>query len=110
MDIPVDFADKHRIESVRVRQGNSSGYSMDNEIVVSQCARGPVSRAMIGAIHLYQRKISIHAVRSCPFEPSCSHYMVLSIQKYGAPRGVIRGFRRITRCNPFYKGSYSDWP
>jgi len=83
---------------------------MDQVGAVSTSDRGVVSKAMLFSVRTYQRLISSHARRSCPFEPSCSQYMVLAIEKSGAARGSLKGFRRIMRCNPFYKGSRVDWP
>jgi len=71
---------------------------------------GAAARAMLASIHTYQRLISSHARRSCPFEPSCSRYAVLAIEKYGAARGAAMSLRRIMRCNPLYKGSLVDYP
>lgn len=36
----------------------------------------------------------------CMYYPTCSEYMVLSIEKYGARGGIARGLRRIGRCRP----------
>ena len=35
---------------------------------------------------------------SCLFEPCCSEYMRISVLKYGALKGLIRGIKRISRC------------
>jgi len=40
----------------------------------------------------------------CPFQPSCSQYMIDSLEKYGAIRGLFKGIWRIFRCNPWSKG------
>lgn len=39
----------------------------------------------------------------CTMYPSCSEYMILSVRKYGAMKGVWRGIRRILRCHPYQK-------
>jgi putative membrane protein insertion efficiency factor len=110
MDATVDFLDSNAVESVRARQLQSGKMTMGQACGFSPDKGGLMSRAMVRAVGSYQRLISSHARRSCPFEPSCSQYMVLAIQKYGAASGSLKGFRRIARCNPFYKGSYVDWP
>ena len=35
----------------------------------------------------------------CKMRPTCSEYMIISIQKYGTMRGVLRGLRRIFECH-----------
>ena len=37
---------------------------------------------------------------ACRFTPTCSEYTKQAIEKYGAIRGVILGFKRISRCRP----------
>ncbi|TSC92891.1 MAG: hypothetical protein CEN89_409 [Candidatus Berkelbacteria bacterium Licking1014_7] len=40
----------------------------------------------------------------CKFEPSCSSYAYLSVEKYGVFKGVSKGLWRVLRCNPWSKG------
>ncbi len=35
----------------------------------------------------------------CNYEPSCSDYMMESIDRYGLVRGIVKGIKRIRRCN-----------
>ena len=35
----------------------------------------------------------------CRFEPSCSQYMILAIEKYGVIKGVLNGIKRLSKCN-----------
>ncbi len=46
---------------------------------------------------------------SCRFYPTCSNYTIMAVEKYGIFRGLIKGFFRILRCNPFSKGGI-DYP
>jgi hypothetical protein len=39
----------------------------------------------------------------CAMYPSCSEYMILSIKKHGAVKGIFFGILRIGRCHPFQK-------
>ena len=55
-------------------------------------------RAVIWMVHLYQNKASDETRLKCVFEPSCSEYMILAVQKYGVIRGVYKGIRRLFRC------------
>lgn len=39
----------------------------------------------------------------CGMYPTCSEYMILSIEKYGIMSGIGKGIRRIGRCHPYQK-------
>ena len=52
-------------------------------------------------IRIYQYVISPLLGRSCRFTPSCSHYGVEAIQKYGPFKGGWLTVKRIGRCNPW---------
>ena len=41
-------------------------------------------------------------------KPCCSQYALEAIEKYGAVKGGWLAFKRLLRCNPFYKGDYFD--
>ena len=58
-------------------------------------------------IKLYQNTLSLFFASSCRFSPSCSQFMIDSINKFGVIRGVINGVKRILRCHPFSK--HSGW-
>jgi len=61
-----------------------------------------LARGAIATVHFYQRHISpvIGGRAACRFTPTCSEYMIQSIAKYGAFRGIWMGVRRISRCRP----------
>lgn len=42
----------------------------------------------------------------CIYTPSCSAYMRQAIERRGVTKGVLLGFWRILRCNPFAKGGF----
>lgn len=64
------------------------------------------SRLLIALVRLYQITLSPFIGRSCRFQPTCSHYMIGAVEKYGVWRGFWLGVYRILRCNPFGKGGY----
>lgn len=59
-------------------------------------------------IKLYKAFLSPEnfGITTCKFEPSCSSYAYEAIEKHGIVRGVLLGFNRVLRCNPFGKGGY----
>lgn len=50
-------------------------------------------------VKIYQRIAPISIRSKCRFEPSCSEYMILSINKYGFIKGFSKGIDRLKRCN-----------
>lgn len=64
------------------------------------------SAVAIGLVRLYQRGISPLLGKNCRFQPTCSHYMIEAINKYGLIVGISKGLWRIMRCHPFNRGGY----
>ncbi len=64
------------------------------------------SRLLIGLVRIYQWTLSPIIGRQCRFQPTCSHYFIGAVEKYGAIRGSAKGLWRICRCNPFCRGGY----
>jgi putative membrane protein insertion efficiency factor len=64
---------------------------------------------LIALVRVYQYTLSpwMHVFGvGCRFEPTCSHYFVGAVRKYGAFWGALRGLRRLSRCHPFNPGGY----
>lgn len=64
--------------------------------------------AIICMIRIYQRYAPDSVRDKCRFEPSCSEYMILAIEKYGVLKGVKKGKSRLKRCN--VNGGGFDFP
>ena len=67
-----------------------------------------LKRIIICLIHIYQRYAPDSLRNKCRFEPSCSEYMILSIEKYGLMKGLRQGLCRLKRCNT--DGGGFDFP
>lgn len=65
-------------------------------------------KMIIFLILVYQRYAPENIRNKCRFEPSCSEYMILSINKYGLLKGLKKGIKRCKRCN-INDGGY-DYP
>jgi uncharacterized protein len=65
---------------------------------------------VIAFIRFYQKIISPLLGSNCRYYPTCSHYMVEAIEKYGVARGGWMGLQRIMRCHPWHKGGYDPVP
>ena len=56
-------------------------------------------KIILSSAKIYQR-IAPRKIRlKCRFEPSCSQYMILAVEKYGAIKGVCKGIKRLSKCN-----------
>lgn len=64
------------------------------------------AQCVILLVRAYQFFISPLLGRNCRFEPTCSRYMIESVQKYGVLRGTAKGIARIGRCHPWHRGGY----
>ncbi len=67
------------------------------------------ARALIGAIRVYQW-FSRLTPPTCRYYPTCSHYTLEAIQRYGALQGLWLGLKRILRCHPFAAGGDDPVP
>ncbi len=53
---------------------------------------------IICIIHIYQHFAPDSIRLKCRFEPSCSQYMILALEKYGVLKGLKMGINRLKRC------------
>jgi len=67
-----------------------------------------LKRILLFMISVYQRYAPLSLRSACCFEPTCSEYMRLAIEKYGVRTGFSKGIDRLLRCKP-PNGGY-DWP
>lgn len=69
--------------------------------IVGAIASYPIiKKLVIGLVLLYKAFAPMSLRKQCRFEPTCSTYMVMAINKYGLFVGVYKGIRRIVRCCP----------
>ena len=59
-----------------------------------------LKRHIIGCVLAYKAFAPISMRDKCRFEPTCSTYMIMAINKYGLFKGLSKGIRRILRCKP----------
>ncbi len=63
-----------------------------------------IKQIIIWFIKVYQRFAPEKIRMRCRFEPSCSDYMILALNKYGLFKGLKKGILRLRRCKPPYGG------
>lgn len=57
-------------------------------------------RFAVGTVLAYKAFAPLSMRGECRFEPSCSTYMIMAINRYGLIVGITKGIRRILRCKP----------
>ena len=60
--------------------------------------RRSVADRLVGAVRVYQQRVSARRPPVCRFTPSCSAYAVQAVQQHGAARGALLALRRMVRC------------
>jgi putative membrane protein insertion efficiency factor len=65
---------------------------------------------LIILIRAYQMFISPMFPPSCRYIPTCSHYTLEALKKYGIIKGGWLGIKRISRCHPWGGSGYDPVP
>ena len=62
-------------------------------------------------IRFYQKILSpFLPANTCRFYPTCSHYAIDAVERYGTPRGLYLFLKRFLRCHPLHPGGYDPVP
>ncbi|WP_102274161.1 membrane protein insertion efficiency factor YidD [Cytobacillus massiliigabonensis] len=69
-----------------------------------------LKKIMIGFIRFYQIVISPLKPPTCRFYPTCSHYGLESVKRFGAFKGGWLTIKRIVKCHPFHPGGFDPVP
>jgi putative membrane protein insertion efficiency factor len=73
---------------------------------VAGLGRAPI----VAVIRLYQWVVSPWLGPSCRFEPSCSQYAELAVERHGVVRGGWLAVRRLGRCHPLGGAGFDPVP
>lgn len=65
---------------------------------------------LLSVIRFYQVVISPIKPPSCRFYPTCSHYGLEAVQRFGALKGGWLTLKRILKCHPFHPGGIDPVP
>lgn len=68
------------------------------------------AKLLIALVRGYQYLLSPWIGNQCRFTPTCSHYMIDAVNRYGALRGLWLGASRIGRCHPWSAGGHDPVP
>ncbi len=61
-------------------------------------------------IKIYQVLISPIFPSSCRYMPTCSHYTLEALKKYGLFKGGWLGIKRISKCHPWGGSGHDPVP
>ena len=59
-----------------------------------------ITKIFINLIKAYKFLISPLFGNSCRYLPTCSEYLIDSLNEYGVLKGTIKGTKRILTCHP----------
>jgi len=72
--------------------------------------KNPLYWLAISLIHIYQYCISPFIGPRCRFYPSCSHYTLTAIHKFGFFKGSYLSVKRLLKCHPLHRGGFDPVP
>jgi uncharacterized protein len=67
-------------------------------------------KLLISFIRFYQIFISPLKPPTCRFYPTCSHYGLEAVKRFGAIKGGWLTIKRILKCHPFHPGGFDPVP
>jgi putative membrane protein insertion efficiency factor len=69
-----------------------------------------LKKVFLSVIRFYQIVISPLKPPSCRFYPTCSHYGLEAVERFGAFKGGWLAIKRISKCHPFHPGGVDPVP
>lgn len=61
-------------------------------------------------VHGYRLFFKAWLGNACRFEPTCSAYALLALERHGAWRGSLLAGHRLLRCHPWCDGGHNPVP
>lgn len=67
-------------------------------------------KIVIVILRFYSYLISPMLGQHCRFEPTCSKYAEMAVNRFGVFKGGWLTIKRLLRCHPFTKGGFDPVP
>ncbi len=71
---------------------------------------GYANRGLIKVVRIYQRCMSPLLGQNCRFYPTCSHYSIEALERFGAVKGSWLTIKRLLKCHPLHPGGVYPVP
>ncbi len=68
------------------------------------------AHALMGLVKGYRLFLKAWIGNACRFEPSCSAYALVALERHGALRGSLLTGGRLLRCHPYCQGGHDPVP
>ncbi|WP_245959539.1 membrane protein insertion efficiency factor YidD [Orbus hercynius] len=68
------------------------------------------ANGFIWIIRGYQRFISPLLGPHCRFNPTCSHYAIIALKRFGLIKGSWLTVKRVLKCHPLHEGGDDPVP
>lgn len=68
------------------------------------------ANSFILLIRCYQRFISPLLGPHCRFNPTCSHYAIIALKRFGLLKGSWLTVKRVLKCHPLHEGGDDPVP
>lgn len=72
--------------------------------------KNPLKIIVILLIQFYRLFISPLLGAKCRFQPTCSQYALIAIERFGLGKGSFLAIKRISCCHPWHMGGYDPVP
>jgi len=69
-----------------------------------------LSLPLLGLVWMYRVVVSPLLGANCRYQPTCSEYARIALQRHGAFRGSVLIARRMGRCHPWGGSGYDPVP
>ncbi len=69
-----------------------------------------LKKALLLLVRFYQLALSPLMANHCRFEPTCSRYALIAIERHGVIKGSWLALVRISRCRPGVAGGWDPVP
>ena len=79
-------------------------------IAVRSVASAGLAQCLRGLIKVYQLVFSPWLGPNCRYDPTCSCYALIALERYGPLQGSWIAVKRIARCHPFGGSGYDPVP